>query len=145
LQLGHLLNQTDNQRLQLRGHGLDLSTHAWGALRAGSGMLVSAHAKTGSQSAARALDSREPQTQIEQSQALLHTLAESAQQHQAKGAQEPDVVGAKKLDTAKQLPNEQAMYASADSLAATDQRSAQESAENAIGGGAGNALTIRGH
>jgi type VI secretion system secreted protein VgrG len=77
LQLGHLLNQTDNQRLQPRGHGLDLSTAAWGALRAGSGMLLSAHAKTGSQSAVRALDSREPQTQMEQSQQLLHTLAES--------------------------------------------------------------------
>ena len=51
LQLGHLLNQNDNQRLQPRGHGLDLSTAAWGAVRAGSGMLLSAHAKPGSQSA----------------------------------------------------------------------------------------------
>ena len=29
LQLGHLLHQNDNQRLQARGHGVDLSTAAW--------------------------------------------------------------------------------------------------------------------
>ena len=87
LQLGHLLHQSDNQRLQPRGHGLDLSTAAWGAVRAGSGLLISAHAKPGSQGAGRALDSREPSAQIEQSQQLLHTLAESAQQHKAKGLQ----------------------------------------------------------
>ena len=50
------------------GHGLDLSTAAWGAVRAGSGMLLSAHAKPGSQSAGREIDSREPATQIEQRQ-----------------------------------------------------------------------------
>jgi type VI secretion system secreted protein VgrG len=136
LQLGHLLNQNDNQRLQPRGHGLDLATHAWGALRAGGGMILSAHSKPGSQSATRALDSREPQTQIEQSQQLLHTLAESAQQHKAKGA-EPDLLGAKKADKAKQLPNEQALYASVDSLSASEQRSASAAGENTTGGGAG--------
>ena len=40
LQLGHLLQQTDNQRLQSRGHGLDLTTRAWGAVRAGAGLLL---------------------------------------------------------------------------------------------------------
>jgi type VI secretion system secreted protein VgrG len=138
LQLGHLLNQNDNQRLQPRGHGLDLATAAWGALRAGSGLLVSAHGRPGSQGSTRALDSREPQHQIEQSQELLHTLAESAHKHKAKGSAEPDVVGAKKADTARQLPNEQAMHATADSLAASDTRGANASAgEGSIGGGAG--------
>ena len=47
LQLGHLLNQNDNQRLQPRGHGADLRIVAWGALRAGSGLLISAHARAG--------------------------------------------------------------------------------------------------
>ena len=145
LQLGHLLHQSDNQRLQPRGHGLDLSTAAWGAVRAASGLLMSAHAKPGSQSAGRALDSREPATQIEQSQQLLHTLAESAQQHKAKGTQstaEPDVVGAKKADKARQLPNERALYASLDSLSASDERSANANANaqqdnNSTGGGTG--------
>jgi type VI secretion system secreted protein VgrG len=34
LQLGHLLHQFDNQRLDARGHGLDLATAAHGAVRA---------------------------------------------------------------------------------------------------------------
>ena len=141
LQLGHLLHQSDNQRLQPRGHGLDLSSAAWGAVRAASGLLMSAHAKPGSQSTGRALDSREPATQIEQSQQLLHTLAESAQQHKAKGTQpsaEPDVVGAKKADKARQLPNERALYASLDSLSASDERSANAQQDNnSTGGGTG--------
>jgi len=142
LQLGHLLNQNDNQRLQARGHGLDLSTAAWGAVRAGSGMLLSAHGKTGSQSATRSLDSREPQTQIEQSQQLLHTLADSAQQHKAKGADEPDVIGAKKEDKSKQLTNEQAMYTATDSLGATDKRgpAGEGDGTQATGGGAGDVI-----
>jgi type VI secretion system secreted protein VgrG len=141
LQLGHLLQQSDNQRLQARGHGLDLSSAAWGALRAGSGLLLSTHARQGSQSGSRALDSRAPAAQIEQSRQLLRALAESAQQHHARLVSpkaEPDLVGAKKADKAKQLAVEQALYASADSLGASDQRSAQtdQSAE-ATGGGAG--------
>lgn len=136
LQLGHLLNQGDNQRLQPRGHGLDLATSAWGALRAGSGLLLSAHGKPASAGAGRALDSREPQTQVAQSQQLLHSLAESAQQHRAMGA-EPDVVGAKQADKARQLPNEQGLYASLDSLGTTDTRSAAQAGEGATGGGAG--------
>ena len=138
LQLGHLLNQTDNQRLQHRGHGLDLASAAWGAVRAGSGLLVSAHGKPGSSSGGRSLDSREPLNQLEQSQQLLHTLAESAQQHKAMGAAEPDVVGAKKADKARQLPNEQAMYASVDCLGTTNTHGASsDDTEGATGGGTG--------
>ena len=138
LQLGRLVHQNDNQRLQPRGHGVDLTTAGWGAMRAGSGMLVSGHGKTGSTSAARSLDSKEPQTQVEQSQELLHTLAESAQKQKAKGSSEPDVVGAKKTDTARQLANEKALYAAIDSLGSSDQRADSGSSEQAsIGGGAG--------
>ena len=144
LQLGHLLNQNDNQRLQARGHGLDLSTAAWGAVRAGAGILISAHGKSGSQSATRSLDSREPQAQIEQSQQLLHTLAESAQQHQAKATDEPDVIGAKKEDKAKQLGNEQGLYAAIDSLGTSDKRGQAAQGEGndsgRTGGGIGDAI-----
>lgn len=138
LQLGHLVNQNDNQRLQLRGHGVDMSTAGWGAVRAGSGVLLSAHGKSGSVGGSMSLDSQEPRTQIEQSQELLHTLAESAQQHKAKGDDEPDVAGAKKDDTAKQLPNEVGLYAAVDSLLASDERADVDNVEpSAIGGGAG--------
>lgn len=43
-------------------------------------------------------------------------LAESAQQHEAMG-EEPNVVGARKPDAARQLVNEKALYAAIDSLA----------------------------
>ena len=76
LQLGHLLQQSDNQRLQARGHGLDLSSAAWGALRAGSGLLLSTHSRQGGQSGSRALDSRAPAAQIEQNQQDLQQVAQ---------------------------------------------------------------------
>jgi type VI secretion system secreted protein VgrG len=144
LQLGHLLEQRDNQRLQARGHGLDLASTAWGAVRAGSGLLLSAHGKPGSQSASRQLDSREPQTQFEQAGQLLHTLAESAQKHNAKAPGEPDVTGATEKDTARQLRAEQALYATGKSLSTSDQKGdpqgqggAASGSEATIGGGAG--------
>ena len=40
LQLGHLLHQVDNRRLQPRGHGIDLATAAWGAVLCSSVYLV---------------------------------------------------------------------------------------------------------
>ena len=137
LQLGHLINQSDNQRLQPRGHGLDLSTAAWGAVRAGSGLLISAHARPGSQAGGSSVDSREPAAQVDQSRSLLHTLAESAQQHKAKGT-EPDIVGAKDDDTSRQLSNEQALHGVSTSLAGSEQRADAGSGDAAsIGGGAG--------
>jgi type VI secretion system secreted protein VgrG len=84
LQLGHLIHQTDNQRLQQRGHGLDLSSAAWGAVRAGSGLLLSAHVRGGSQTSAHQVDAREPQASIEQAMGQVKTLWQSAQDHQAK-------------------------------------------------------------
>jgi type VI secretion system secreted protein VgrG len=142
LQLGHLLHQIDNQRLQKRGHGIDLATQAWGAVRAAQGLLISAHGRPSSNASAKQMDSREPVSQLEQSQQLLHTLAESAQQHKAKGQtssgkDEPDVVGAKETDTARQLPNEKANYASLKSLKATQQKGDVQGSETEIGGGAG--------
>ncbi|NHK99555.1 type VI secretion system tip protein TssI/VgrG [Rubrivivax benzoatilyticus] len=47
LQLGHLRHQEDQQPLQPRGDGLDLRTDAFGALRAGGGLLLSAHGAAG--------------------------------------------------------------------------------------------------
>ena len=96
LQLGHLLNQSDNQRLQPRGHGIDLATAAWGAVRAGSGLLLSAHGRAGSQNGGHQTDSREPQAALEQAGELMRTLAESAQKQNAQLSQEqpPDKLAA---------------------------------------------------
>jgi len=131
LQLGHLLNQNDNQRLQPRGHGLDLSTAAWGAVRAGGGMILSAHGKPGSQAASQQFDSREPQAAIEQAREITKTLCDSAQAHNAKTAAEP---------AADKLPSVTAMTGTLESLKATDSRNAQADSgleEAQIGGGAG--------
>ncbi|MEO7577788.1 MAG: type VI secretion system Vgr family protein, partial [Massilia sp.] len=43
LNLGHLVHAADNYRGSLRGHGAELRTDAYGALRAGAGLLVSSY------------------------------------------------------------------------------------------------------
>jgi uncharacterized protein (DUF2345 family) len=43
LNLGHLVHTADNYRGSFRGNGIELRTDAWGALRAGSGWLVSSY------------------------------------------------------------------------------------------------------
>jgi type VI secretion system secreted protein VgrG len=138
LQLGQLTLQTDNQRLQPRGHGADLHSQAWGSLRAGSGLLISAHARAGGSLAAHQLvDPREPQAQLDQGRELIHTLAESAHKHKAKLTPEPDVIGAKKEQSDKQLSVEQGLWAMEDALQGKDTRGSNEQSENAIGGGTG--------
>jgi uncharacterized protein (DUF2345 family) len=43
LNLGHLVHTADNYRGSFRGNGIELRTDAWGALRAGSGWLISSY------------------------------------------------------------------------------------------------------
>ena len=76
LQLGHLREQNDNARLKHRGHGGDLATRASTALRAGSGLLLSADARNNASSSH--LDSREPIACTENALSLAHSLAELA-------------------------------------------------------------------
>jgi type VI secretion system secreted protein VgrG len=142
LQLGHLLHQNDNQRLNPRGHGIDLATSAWGAVRAGSGVLLSAHPKPASTAGGQQLDSREPQSRLEQGQQLIHALTETAQAHNAKlttPVAEPDVKGATQPDQAKQLPVEQGLWATQDSLGATTSHGSDSEGEEGIQGGHGSA------
>lgn len=92
LQIGHLLQQNDNQRLAKRGHGLDLSTTAYGAVRAGAGLYLSADARAqGSNASAQPADARAALAQLEESAALIQTLADSAQKHNARLSGEPEV------------------------------------------------------
>lgn len=88
LQLGHLLYQRDNQRLDHLGHGFDLRTDAHGALRAGSGLLLSTHERGNSTGSSQLMDTREPQTTLQAMQGLAATLAGSAQQHEVKASGE---------------------------------------------------------
>lgn len=136
VQLGHLLNQDGNQRLQHRGHGLDISTVDHGALRAGSGLLISAHGREPSTSAGQQMDSREPQALLQSAQDLQQSLADSAQKHNAKLADEPLVApfvasgSADKLDA--QLPVQQGLHALQQSLGGNDTLNGPGSTEEGV-------------
>ncbi|MCW7537002.1 type VI secretion system tip protein TssI/VgrG [Aquabacterium sp. A7-Y] len=130
LNLGHLLNQNDNQRLHPRGHGAELVTEASGAVRAGSGLLISADARAaGSTGTTSQLDTREAEGQLRQSAELTTTLIDTAQKHKAQLKDEA---------APQDLPVAQAQKTLQESLQATDQRgSAGSSPDREIGGGGG--------
>ncbi|WOB07030.1 type VI secretion system Vgr family protein [Piscinibacter gummiphilus] len=114
LQIGHLLQQNDNQRLAKRGHGLDLSTTAYGAVRAAAGLYLSADARTqGSQASAQPVDARTVVAQLESAAELTQALNETAQKHNAKlsGELEP-----------KDLPVRKGQQSAIESLEADDSR-----------------------
>ncbi len=81
LQLGHLKQQHDNARLKDRGHGAEINTEAYAALRAGNGLLISADKRPGARAAH--MDSREPISQSEEAKTLTDTLAQAAAAHNA--------------------------------------------------------------
>lgn len=114
LQLGHLLYQRDNQRLQHQGHGAELFTSACGALRAGSGLLISTHGRQASTASAHQLDTRETQAQLDASRELQLALAKAAQQHQAKIGSEPEP---DKLPVAEAMAGMQEVLQAVDTLA----------------------------
>jgi type VI secretion system secreted protein VgrG len=133
LQLGHLIQQNDNQRLAKRGHGLDLSTTARGAVRAGSGLHLSAYTRMqGTQASAQPVEARAAIAQLEQAGELTQTLSDTAQKHNAKLSAELQP---------KDLPARTAQQTSVDSLSATQgQGDAQAACSEdliAIQGGAG--------
>lgn len=131
LQIGHLLQQNDNQRLAKRGHGLDLSTTAYGAVRAGAGLYLSAHARTqGTQAAAQPADARAAVAQLEAAAELTQALNETAQKHNAKLSGEP---------APKDLPVRKGQQSSIDSLGADDSRG-----DAATAGGDGEIVAIQG-
>ncbi|MBX3618836.1 MAG: type VI secretion system tip protein VgrG [Rhizobacter sp.] len=112
LQMGHLLQQDDNQRLANRGHGFDLSTAAQGAVRAGAGLHLSAFVRPqGTAAAASSIEARAELGQFQQSQELIRSLAETAQKHNAKLSGEP---------SPDSLPTYVAYGLSQKSLSATD-------------------------
>jgi type VI secretion system secreted protein VgrG len=81
LNLGHLEHQNDNQRQAALGHGVELTTQASGAVRGGSGVLISADARP--QASSSHLDSREARQALQQAHSLAVALQDSAQEQQA--------------------------------------------------------------
>lgn len=123
LQIGHLLQQNDNQRLAQRGHGLELHTQAQGALRAGSGLHISTHARRNGTAGTQGqpTNTREAQAQLQSHAELVKALSENAQTHLAKLPNEaaPD-----------QLPSQLAMQATLTSLKAVQSAGADAAASS---------------
>lgn len=134
LQIGHLLQQHDNQRLARRGHGLELHTQAQGALRAASGLHLSTHAQpAGTSAQGQPMQTREAQSQLADHAALLKALHANAQTHRATLPREAPP---------QQLPAQAALQATLTSLRTTQQRgthadSATESTRITVDGGHG--------
>jgi type VI secretion system secreted protein VgrG len=137
LQMGHLLQQSDNLRLAHRGHGLELHTQAQGALRAESGLHVSTHARAGGTSTAQGqpMNSREAQSQLRGHAELMTALHANAQTHLAKlpGEAAPD-----------KLPAHTALQATLQSLRGTAQSGGMSSAQAEDGATSGATRGIEG-
>ena len=81
LNLGHLKRQRDNERKQSHGHGVELITEAYGALRAGQGLLITADARPNASSTQ--MDAKEAHDQLQQAHELQKNLSDTAQKHNA--------------------------------------------------------------
>jgi uncharacterized protein (DUF2345 family) len=79
LNLGHLVHQADNYRGSFRGTGIELRTDAWGALRAGQGMVFTTWATTPNQPAG---DMAPAMALLQQADTLAQTLNQAASTHQ---------------------------------------------------------------
>lgn len=81
LNLGHIKRQADNARKQSHGHGAELTTEAFGALRAGQGLLLSADTRPNAGSSQ--MDAKEAHAQLQQAHEMQKKLADTAQKHNA--------------------------------------------------------------
>jgi uncharacterized protein involved in type VI secretion and phage assembly len=132
LHLGHHKQQNDNQRGKDRGHGAELATTAQGAIRAGSGLLVSAYAQPNATGPFMA--SREAQNQTTQARELAESLAESAQTQKAmlKGEAKPD-----KLEAMQGLKHVAKVLGTTEGGSGADSDGAGDGDIKATGGGQG--------
>jgi type VI secretion system secreted protein VgrG len=81
LNLGHIKRQDDNARQASHGHGAELTTDAYGALRAGQGILLSTDTRQNASSSQ--MDAKEAHSQLQQSLNLQQTYADTAAKHNA--------------------------------------------------------------
>ncbi|WP_153102332.1 type VI secretion system Vgr family protein [Paraburkholderia hayleyella] len=85
LSLGYITRIAGNAgRQDERGIGWELATHAWGALRASKGMLISTETRDGASAPVKEM--RETVERLEAAQQLHEALAQSAQQNEAQDA-----------------------------------------------------------
>src|SRR5690606_8616511 len=88
LTLGHLKGGADNVRGAERGFGVELSTRAGGALRAGAGLLLT------TEPGGRHLAAERTFAQLAEGEQLLQALADTASSHQALLTGDPDILPA---------------------------------------------------
>ncbi|MDR7192654.1 type VI secretion system Vgr family protein [Luteimonas terrae] len=88
LTLGHLKGGQDNVREGERGFGVELSTDASGAVRAGAGLLLTTEPGTQQLAAPQAL------AQLAEGEQLLQALADTARSQQATLPEDPDTLTA---------------------------------------------------
>jgi Rhs element Vgr protein len=79
LNLGHLIHQADNYRGSFRGTGSELRTDAWGALRAGRGIVMSTWCVGPGEPAG---DMAPAMALLKQAASLARTLSDAAGTHQ---------------------------------------------------------------
>jgi type VI secretion system secreted protein VgrG len=148
LNLGALRQQTDNQLLTPTGYGLELKTHHSGAVRAGSGMLLSSDARSGNASgaASQQMDAREGVAQLQAAHTLSTTVADAAQVHQAMlPVLQSSELKPKEQPLAKQLEhNGQVWQATTSGTGAASTTAALDGGQASdTGGGAGSAPAPR--
>ena len=148
LNLGHLRHQSDNQRLAPAGFGAELKTEHSAALRAGAGMLLSAHGRDAS---GNHMDAKEALEQLTHSLQLQTSLAEQAQKHFALEMASPDTAGTaaptppatpdqpETPSPAAQLPALAQMQHSIEVLGATAEGAAAAGQDQQAAGGEGQA------
>jgi type VI secretion system secreted protein VgrG len=82
LNLGHLIHSADNYRGSFRGHGAELRTDAYGALRAGAGLLISSYKINHSAGARDAAGDNAPAiAMLKQAVALGEAFSKAAATH----------------------------------------------------------------
>jgi type VI secretion system secreted protein VgrG len=90
LNVGYLIRQNGNMRGVYRGIGLELTTDAWGMLRAKRGIFVSTAQRNAAVSTQ--LDTHEAQEKLKTADQLAKALSDAAVQHQALGLTTPQGV-----------------------------------------------------
>lgn len=122
LNIGHIKRQSDNARQESHGHGAELTTEAFGAVRAAQGLLLSSDIRPNAGSSQ--MDAREAHAQLQQAYDLQQAMSDTAQKHNA-------FVGKTLNKEQHELP-EKILKRPVESLEQTDQGSG-----TAEGGGAG--------
>jgi type VI secretion system secreted protein VgrG len=132
LNLGRNRHQFDNQRLADRGHGAELATQESGAIRAGSGLLLSTDARANA--CGTQMDARLAQTQLDAAQQRVTALADSAQKQKASitGEAAPD-----KLPATEQLAHSQEVLATTETQGSSPLPPAGEGLGERAGGADG--------